>query len=117
MSLSENNAGSRGDKTIITLRSSFSGQQSSTQLRSSVNYSSSNQEESPLDIDEDGPSGSASWPSLLPESSTEQEAEMAPQRPNLLPKDRFALVFGSLKTQSYYDPIARAPGSHTYVFL
>ncbi|KAA8644617.1 hypothetical protein EYZ11_007985 [Aspergillus tanneri] len=38
---------------------------------------------------------------------------MAPPRRNLLPKDRFAFAFGGLKTQSYHDPIARTPGSHT----
>ncbi|KAL2828908.1 WD40-repeat-containing domain protein [Aspergillus cavernicola] len=38
---------------------------------------------------------------------------MAPPRRILLPKERFAFNFGSLKTQSYYDPIARGPGSHT----
>ncbi|KAB8215631.1 WD40-repeat-containing domain protein [Aspergillus novoparasiticus] len=38
---------------------------------------------------------------------------MAPPRRNLLPKERFAFSFGSLKTQSYHDPIARTPGSHT----
>lgn len=43
------------------------------------------------------------------------DSDMAPPRQNLLPKDRFALAFGSLKTQTYHDPAARAPGSHTYV--
>ncbi|PYH99123.1 WD40 repeat-like protein [Aspergillus ellipticus CBS 707.79] len=38
---------------------------------------------------------------------------MAPPRRNLLPKDRFAFSFGSLKTQNYHDPAARGPGSHT----
>ncbi|PLB46751.1 WD repeat-containing protein [Aspergillus steynii IBT 23096] len=38
---------------------------------------------------------------------------MAPPRRNLLPKDRFAYSFGGLKTQSYHDPLSRAPGSHT----
>lgn len=85
--------------------------ESNDELRSSVNSSPSSREESPIKRAEDGPSGSASWLSLLPEPPA-----MAPQRPNLLPKDRFALAFGSLKTQSYHDPIARAPGSHTYVF-
>ncbi|PYH84445.1 WD40 repeat-like protein [Aspergillus uvarum CBS 121591] len=36
-----------------------------------------------------------------------------PPRRNLLPKDRFAFNFGSLKTQNYHDPVARGPGSHT----
>ncbi|OOF95756.1 hypothetical protein ASPCADRAFT_207109 [Aspergillus carbonarius ITEM 5010] len=38
---------------------------------------------------------------------------MAPPRRNLLPKDRFALAFGGLKTQNYHDPASRGPGSHT----
>ncbi|GLA23006.1 hypothetical protein CBS147343_4574 [Aspergillus niger] len=38
---------------------------------------------------------------------------MAPPRRNLLPKDRFGLAFGGLKTQNYHDPAARGPGSHT----
>src|ERR1700743_2453375 len=42
---------------------------------------------------------------------------MAPttNRRALVPKDRFAYVFGGQKTQSYHDPAARGPGSHTYV--
>lgn len=40
---------------------------------------------------------------------------MAPPRRNLLPKDRFGLAFGGLKTQNYHDPAARGPGSHTYM--
>jgi THO complex subunit 3 len=44
---------------------------------------------------------------------------MAPttNRRTLVPKDRFAYVFGGQKTQSYHDPAARGPGSHTYVLL
>ena len=42
---------------------------------------------------------------------------MAPPRRNLLSKDRFAFAFETLKTQSYYDPASKAPGSHTCVFL
>ncbi|KAL4787253.1 WD40-repeat-containing domain protein [Aspergillus varians] len=38
---------------------------------------------------------------------------MAPPRRNLLPKDRFSFAFGSLRTQSYHDPAAKGPGSHT----
>ncbi|EER39880.1 WD40 repeat-containing protein [Histoplasma capsulatum var. duboisii H88] len=36
----------------------------------------------------------------------------APSR-RMVPKDRFGQLFGSLKIQSYYDPAARGPGSHT----
>jgi len=36
-----------------------------------------------------------------------------PPTRRLVPKDRFAYVFGTLKTQSYHDPAARGPGSHT----
>lgn len=44
----------------------------------------------------------------------QQKAKMAPMpRQNLLAKEHFALVFGGLKTQSYFDPAARGPGSHT----
>lgn len=38
---------------------------------------------------------------------------MAPPRRDLLHKDHFAFVFGSAKTQNYYDPAAKGPGSHT----
>ncbi|BCR82864.1 WD repeat-containing protein [Aspergillus chevalieri] len=38
---------------------------------------------------------------------------MAPPRRNLLSKDRFAFAFETLKTQNYYDPASKAPGSHT----
>lgn len=47
----------------------------------------------------------------------QQWTVMAPPRRNLLSKDRFAFAFDSLKTQSYYDPASKAPGSHTCVFL
>jgi hypothetical protein len=40
----------------------------------------------------------------------------APPR-RLVPKDRFAYVFGTLKTQTYHDPAARGPGSHKYVIV
>jgi THO complex subunit 3 len=36
----------------------------------------------------------------------------APRR-DLLAKEHFAFVFGGVKTQSYYDPAAKGPGSHT----
>lgn len=39
----------------------------------------------------------------------------APRR-DLLAKEHFAFVFGSVKTQNYQDPAAKGPGSHTYVF-
>ncbi|KAK2737172.1 hypothetical protein FQN57_000429 [Myotisia sp. PD_48] len=38
---------------------------------------------------------------------------MPPAPSNLVPKDRFAHLFGSLRTQSYADPTARGPGSHS----
>ncbi|KUL91260.1 hypothetical protein ZTR_01740 [Talaromyces verruculosus] len=42
---------------------------------------------------------------------------MASKQPDrrLIHKDRFGYVFGSLKTQNYQDPVARGPGSHTFV--
>ncbi|OOQ90981.1 WD repeat-containing protein [Penicillium brasilianum] len=36
----------------------------------------------------------------------------APRR-DLLAKEHFAFVFGGVKTQSYYDPASKGPGSHT----
>lgn len=48
-------------------------------------------------------------------SSTMTSAPAPPQR-RLLHKDRFGYGFGFAKTQSYHDPAARGPGSHTYVF-
>lgn len=39
---------------------------------------------------------------------------MAPlPRRELLSKEHFPLVFGSVKTQNYNDPAAKGPGSHT----
>ncbi|KAJ5762373.1 uncharacterized protein N7511_005755 [Penicillium nucicola] len=38
---------------------------------------------------------------------------MAPPRRDLLHKDHFSFVFGGAKTQNYYDPAAKGPGSHT----
>ncbi|KAI3219531.1 hypothetical protein DTO012A9_10218 [Penicillium roqueforti] len=39
---------------------------------------------------------------------------MAPaSRRELLHKDHFAFVFGSVKTQNYLDPVSKGPGSHT----
>lgn len=44
----------------------------------------------------------------------EVDEEMAPaSRRELLHKDHFAFVFGSLKTQNYLDPVSKGPGSHT----
>lgn len=42
---------------------------------------------------------------------------MASKQPDrrLIHKDRFGYVFGNLKTQNYQDPVARGPGSHTFV--
>jgi hypothetical protein len=42
-----------------------------------------------------------------------QEMPPAPPR-RVVPKDRFAQLFGTLKTQAYHDPAARGTGSHTY---
>ncbi|KAJ5544898.1 hypothetical protein N7461_007202 [Penicillium sp. DV-2018c] len=38
---------------------------------------------------------------------------MAAPRRELLHKDHFSFVFGNVKTQSYYDPASKGPGSHT----
>ncbi|KAA6406913.1 MAG: hypothetical protein FRX48_09211 [Lasallia pustulata] len=39
---------------------------------------------------------------------------MAPAPPRKsVPKDRFAALFSTLKTQTYHDPASRTPGSHT----
>ncbi|KAJ5440946.1 hypothetical protein N7491_003352 [Penicillium cf. griseofulvum] len=44
----------------------------------------------------------------------EEDEEMAPtSRRELLHKDHFAFVFGSVKTQNYLDPVSKGPGSHT----
>lgn len=44
----------------------------------------------------------------------EEDEEMAPApRRELLHKDHFAFVFGSVKTQNYLDPVFKGPGSHT----
>lgn len=51
-------------------------------------------------------------------------AQIRPQTPPMAPiqprksvaKDRFSALFSTLKTQTYYDPSARGPGSHAYVF-
>src|SRR5947207_2083608 len=45
--------------------------------------------------------------------SRAQEMPPAPPR-RVIPKDRFAQLFGTLKTQTYHDPAARGPGSHGY---
>lgn len=46
----------------------------------------------------------------------EEDEDMAPApRRELLHKDHFAFVFGSVKTQNYLDPVSKGPGSHTYV--
>ncbi len=39
---------------------------------------------------------------------------MAPITPRKsIAKDRFSGILASLKTQTYYDPAAKGPGSHT----
>jgi hypothetical protein len=84
--------------------------------------------DSSLDCAEDGPiSGNEGGIfSSLPQSQEQQirtgaasdsfsTMASAPSQRRILHKDRFAYVFGSLKTQTYHDPAARGPGSHTYV--
>lgn len=98
----------REDKSVV-------GQQ--TRTFSSI-VSSLFEQDSFFDVAADhDPAGSLSGSTLVPDSPTSQQnqddSDMAPPRQNLLPKDRFALAFSGLRTQSYHDPIARAPGSHT----
>lgn len=53
---------------------------------------------------------------LQPQQSQSQPKNsiMAPgPRRDLLTKEHFAFVFGGVKTQSYHDPGAKGPGSHT----
>lgn len=52
---------------------------------------------------------------LEPQSPQQEELPaMAPaSRQDLLAKEHFAFVFGNVKTQSYNDPAAKGPGSHT----
>ncbi|KAJ5333238.1 uncharacterized protein N7506_007021, partial [Penicillium brevicompactum] len=52
-------------------------------------------------------------PPESPEPKSPQPVQMAPARRDLLHKDHFAFVFGGVKTQSYSDPAAKGPGSHT----
>ena len=40
-------------------------------------------------------------------------APIPPRRP--VAKDRFTALFSTLKVQTYHDPAARGPGSHTCV--
>lgn len=42
-----------------------------------------------------------------------EDEKMAAPRRELLHKDHFAFVFGSVKTQHYFDPASKGPGSHT----
>ncbi|KAJ5899130.1 hypothetical protein N7495_003874 [Penicillium taxi] len=50
----------------------------------------------------------------LPEQLPDECFMMAPApRRDLLAKEHFAYVFGSYKTQNYYDPGAKGPGFHT----
>lgn len=55
--------------------------------------------------------------SQLLEPLQQQEAELPamapPPRRDLLAKEHFAVVFGGAKTQSYQDPAAKGPGTHT----
>ncbi|KAJ5570164.1 uncharacterized protein N7459_009594 [Penicillium hispanicum] len=52
---------------------------------------------------------------LEPQQRPQEELPvMAPgPRRDLLAKEHFAFVFGGVKTQNYYDPAAKGPGSHT----
>lgn len=77
--------------------------------------------ESSLDCAADGLHGHECGLASLPQSQEQQQhhqdsspSAMAPPPRRLVSKDRFAYAFGSLKTQSYHDPAARGPGSHTY---
>lgn len=77
--------------------------------------------ESSLDCAADGLHGHECGLALLPQSQEQQQQHqdsppfaMAPPPRRLVSKDRFAYAFGTLKTQSYHDPAARGPGSHTY---
>lgn len=79
-----------------------------------------------LDCAADGLHGHECGLALLPQSQSQSQSQsqqrhqdspqsaMAPPPRRLVPKDRFTYVFGTLKTQSYHDPAARGPGSHTY---
>ncbi|KAJ6048580.1 uncharacterized protein N7446_011263 [Penicillium canescens] len=49
----------------------------------------------------------------LKEDQYQLPAMAPPPRRDPLHKDHFAFVFGSAKTQNYYDPAAKGPGSHT----
>ncbi|KAJ9323849.1 hypothetical protein DTO027B5_7652 [Paecilomyces variotii] len=76
--------------------------------------------ESSLDCAADGLHGHECGLALLPQSQEQQQQHqdsppfaMAPPPRRLVSKDRFAYAFGTLKTQSYHDPAARGPGSHT----
>lgn len=51
--------------------------------------------------------------SPTPPKSESEPVQMAPARRDLLHKDHFAFVFGGAKIQSYSDPAAKGPGSHT----
>lgn len=42
-------------------------------------------------------------------------AASAAQSRRVIPKDSFNKIFSTFKTSSYFDPIAKAPGLHTYV--
>jgi THO complex subunit 3 len=71
--------------------------------------------ESPLDIaiDIHGLARAIRSPEQQTQSQR-QKSIMAPApRRDLLTKEHFAFVFGGVKTQSYHDPAAKGPGSHT----
>lgn len=71
--------------------------------------------ESPLDIAIDTHAPAlGSRPRQQQSQSQQKKSIMAPgPRRDLLTKEHFAFVFGGVKTQSYHDPGAKGPGSHT----
>lgn len=107
--------GARDDKQVTLSADETNSSNLDSDLQDPNLIASFDRRESFSDAADNGSSGYASGSSLLPESSTrpQQVQIMAPPYRNLLPKDRFGLAFGGLKTQSYHDPSSRAPGSHT----
>lgn len=105
----------RDDKSVTLSPGETNSSNLDSDLQEPNVIPSFNWAESFFDAADYGASGYVFGSSLLPESSIcpQQEQIMAPPHRSLLPKDRFALAFGGLKTQSYHDPSSRAPGSHT----
>lgn len=71
--------------------------------------------EFPIDIAIDTHAPAVGNPLQQQQSQSQQKKSiMAPgSRRDLLTKEHFAFVFGGVKTQSYHDPVAKGPGSHT----